>query len=274
MPFTSPQLVRAHLSGLRAGTLPIANVPVVLTGASAVPLPHSGLADDSVTVKAIRLSAPVREQITLASDWVALTHTNLVQRSIVLSDDESLGTIYVENADYLVDYALGRVKRIATGAIPPDHDVVVWYDHYHVYIEGDDYTVDYTNGLLTRNPSGEIADGQTVLIDYTVALGTLTDDAIENAIAEVDEAILAILDPQYQDRAVPGIVIAETHWAIAAICRTRAAATLIESASASASAHNTARAWLDLADQYDRSGRERLRRFAAPHASLRTPRRN
>jgi hypothetical protein len=273
MPFTSPELVRAHLSGLRAGTLPVVNIPVVLHGTAATQLPHAGLADGSVVVKTVRLDAPIRERLTPASEWVALSHGYIVERTALVAADESLSVVYVENVDYLIDYSQGRFKRIPEGSIPSDQDIVIWYDYYHVYTEGDDYNVDVGNGLLTRRTTGAIADGQTVMVDYTVAFGAITDAVIEGAIAEVDDAVLALLDPRYHDRPAPGIVIGETHWAIAAICRMRAAATLVESATISAGTHNVARVWLDLADRYERSGRERLKRFASPQTSLRSARR-
>jgi hypothetical protein len=274
MPFTSPGLVRAHLSGLRAGDLPIADVPVVLNGTQAAQLPHVGLIESSVTVKALRLAAPVREEIALAVEWTSLTYQNLVARSVVVASDNSLSTVYVENADYIVDYPGGRIRRLPEGSIPLGATITIWYDAYHIYIAGDDYTLDALNGSLRRTVTGTIADGQTVLVDYKVGLGTIADAVIENAIAEVDDSVLALLDPVYHDQPVPGIVIGETHWAVAAVCRMQAAATLSEAEVLSAGTHNLARVWLDLADRYDNSGRERLARFAAPQHSLRAARRN
>jgi hypothetical protein len=180
----------------------------------------------------------------------------------------------VENTDYIIDYQGGRIRRLPTGSIPIGEIVTVWYDAYHVYIAGDDYVLDALNGSLRRTPTGAIADGQTVLVDYMVGLGTIADAVIENAIAEVDDAVMAVLDPRYHDQPAPGIVIAETHWAVAAVCRMQAAATLTEAQVLSAGTHNLARVWLDLADRYEQSGRDRLMRFAAPHSTLRAARRN
>ena len=274
MPFTSPELVRAHLSGLRAGAMPILGVSAVLTGTASVQLPHAGVTEGSVIVKALRLDTPVHESVTLGSEWTGLSHTQLVADSVLAAADGSLSTVYAENADYIADYAGGRLKRLPDGAIQQGQNVTVWYDYYHVYTEGDDYAVDAANGILSRKATGAIADGQTVFVDYVVGLGTIADAVIESAIAEVDEAVLAMLDPQYQDQAVPGIVIGETHWAVATVCRMRAAASLAESGILSGTTHNLARVWLELADRYQHSGQDRLARFAAPHSGLRAARKN
>lgn len=274
MPFTSPQLVRAHLSGLRAGDLPVNDVPIILTAADPVQLPHVGLIESSVTVKALRAEAPEREDVLLTPDWVNLAYPNIVPRSVIVASDASQTTVYVENTDYIIDYIGGRIRRISGSAIPVGGTVSVWYDSYHIYAAGDDYTLDALAGLIQRNPTGAIADGQTVLVDYKVGLGTISDAVIENAINEVDDAILAILDPGYNDQPAPGIVIGATHWAVAAICRMQAAATLTEAEVLTLGTHNLARVWLDLADRYENSGRERLARFAVPHTTLRSAKRN
>jgi len=267
MPYTSPKLVRAHLSGLRATDLPVSDVPVVLNGADPVQLPHVGLVESSVAVKALQSSAPEMEEIALTVEWVSLTYTNIVARSVVVGSDSSLTTVYVENTDYIVDYAGGRIRRLPEGSIFVGGTVSVFYDAYRIYIKGDDYTIDALNGLISRNPAGAITDGQTVLVDYMVGLGTISDAVIENAIVEIDDAVVTMLDPAYYDQPTPGIVIGETHWVVAAVCRMQAAATLTESDALIVGAHNLARIWLDLADRYEQSGRERLSQFAKSHTT-------
>jgi len=273
MPYTSPKLVRAHLSGLRATDLPVSDVPIVLTGTEPVQLPHVGLVESSVVVKALQSSAPEMEEVSLSVEWVNLTYMNIVARSVVVASDSSLTTVYVENTDYIVDYVGGRIRRLPEGSILIGGTVSVFYDAYRIYIKGDDYTIDALNGLIQRNPAGAITDGQTVLVDYMVGLGTISDAVIENAIGEVDDAVVTMLDPVYQDQPTPGIVIGETHWVVAAVCRMQAAATLTESDALIVGAHNLARIWLDLADRYEQSGRERLSRFARSNTTPRAPKR-
>lgn len=270
MAFTAPELVRKHLSDFRIGETMIADFATILNGTSATQLPQAGLLDGSVVVKAHRPPSLVEELATLTDGWIGLANTRLLAGSVLVASDDSVGTVYYENTDYIVDLENGRIKRVTSGAITTGQKVVVWYDHYFVFSEGDDYTVSETSGQVTRRSGGAIIDGQNVFIDYTVALGTVSDDVIDRAIADAGDAVLAFIDTEYQNQPTPGIVIGETHWAVAAVCRMRAATTLADSAVPSRPVRDIAQTWLELAAQYDATGRERLARFAAPVAALRT----
>jgi hypothetical protein len=267
--FTSPELVRTHLSNVRLGEIAVADVPVTLSGTAAVQLPHAGLVESSVVVKCRRSQALMRESLALGSSWVNLSHTRLVPGSVVIASDTSLSTIYHENIDYLVDHPGGRVRRIDGGAIGNGQTVVIWYDHYHVFTPGDDYTVDAPAGQLARRSGGLIADGQEVLVDYTVALGAVTETVIAQAIGEAGEAVLAFIHEGYQEQPTPAIVIGATHWAVAAVARMRAAATLADAGVTATVARAAAQTWLEVASRYEESGRAYLARFAAPLPSRR-----
>jgi len=273
MPFTSPELVRAHLSDLRLGEIAISGITITLSGTQPATLPHSGVASGTVVVKAERSASPTRESRTLAGDWVSISHSQIVPASVLVAPDTSLSSVYVENVDYIVDYMAGRLRRISGGAIASGQTVEIWYRYYHVYASGDDYTIDASVGALTRKTTGAIADGQTVLTDYRVSLGTIHDSVIERAISEAGEAVLATIDSRFCDEPAVGIVIGETHWAVAAVCRIRAAATLAETGAPGANSRAAAQVWLELADRYDRTGREHLARFAAPVAPLQSAKR-
>jgi len=273
MAFTSPELVRAHLATVRLGESRISDLPVVLSGTAPSQLPHAGLVEGSGVVKCRRASAPTRETPTLADAWVSLSHTCLIPTSVVIAGDSSLGTVYRENVDYVVDYAAGRVKRVAGGSISSGQTVVTWFEYYHVFIAGDDYAVNAASGQLVRRSTGAIADGQTVVVDYAVALGAVSDAVIEQALNEAGEAVLAMIDPAYQDQPAPAIVIGATHWTVAAVARMRAVATLADAGVNAAVARSAAQVWLDVADRYERTGRQYLSRFAAPVPTLETARR-
>ena len=272
MPFTSPELVRAHLSDLRLGEISISGIAVTLSGTQPSALPHGGLGPGSVIVKAERSANPTRESRTLAGDWASVSHNQIVSASVLVASDASLSTVYVENIDYIADYAGGRVRRMSGGAIATGQTVEIWYRYYHVYASGDDYTIDAAGGTVTRKSNGAIADGQTILADYRVPLGTVSDSVIERAISEAGEAVLAMIDSRQSDEPASGIVIGETHWAVAAVCRMRAAASLAQTGTASANSRAAAQVWLELADRYDRTGRDHLARFAAPVAPLQSAR--
>ena len=265
MPFTSTDLVRTHLDSVRLAETQVTNATLILSGTSPEQLPHDGLVDGSVIVKALRSHEPVRESRAFGSGWVILGNAHLVGRSVVVAADSSLGTIYTENTDYIADYSGGRVRRLDSGAIAPAQSVTIWYAHYHAYNEGDDYTVDATRDQIARRSSGAIADGQEVLVDYRVSLGSVSDQVIDQAIAESGEAVLAIINPAYHEEPTPAIVIGATHWAVSQVARMRAAAVL--TLNSSAISRTAAQSWLEIAARYDQSGREFLSRFTNPISS-------
>lgn len=271
MPLTSPELVRAHLVGLRLGESRVTGETLTLSAATPAQLTHTGIKSGSVVVKA-RQDVPIgRETRVLAGDWVSLSHSRLIPHSVLIAADTSLTRIYTENSDFTVDAEGGRILRLESGAIPSGDSVVVWYEHYLVYTAGDDYTVDELEGQIRRTTTGAIADGQRVEVDYTIAPGNIPDAALDNAIAEASEAVLAYIDPLHHQSPTPGLVIGETHWAVAALCRMRAAAILAESLPG---VQSLADSWIALGAQYDQSGRRHLAPYARPIPSRHSPRIN
>ena len=79
--------------------------------------------------------------------------------------------------------------------------------------------------------------------------------------------------PEFRPSAL--ILGSAVHEALAAYHRSlKSGSPLTEAEVLSAGTHNLARVWLDLADRYDHSGRDRLARFATPQKALRAARRN
>lgn len=273
MPFTSPDLVRVHIANANFGDADIRNVPVIPNGTIPTNLPHAGIREGSATVKARRSISPVRLTETLDNSWVILNHAQLIESTVVVASDSSLGTIYIENLDYIVDYAGGRIKRIDTGAIASGQQVTIWYGHYHIYADGDDYTINHAAGQLSRRSNGDIADGQQVLVDYSVSLGSVSDATIDQAIAESGEAVLALVNESYHESPAIGIIIGATHLAVAQLARMRAATLLADRTINASVARAAAQLWLEIATQYDRSAHTFLARFANPISSRRGLRR-
>jgi hypothetical protein len=223
-----------------------------------------------VLVKSRRSATLVRDVRALDDGWVSLSHTNLVRGSVLVAVDSSLGTVYQENIDYIVDHAGGRVMRIAGGTVSAGQEVTIWYEPFFLYSGGTDYTVDTIAGAIARVSGSAIADGQSVMADYQVALGQVPDAMIDRAIAEAEEAVLAMIGTEHKQRPVTGIVIGETHWAVAAVCRMQAAASLAKTGVPSSAARAASQTWLELATRYEKSGRDRLARYSVPMPTLRT----
>jgi hypothetical protein len=223
MAFTNMALVRKHILEYQVGTETVENSPFQLTGADWIQLPHISILTGSEKVKAKEQFSPTREEVNLNPDaWINLLHSELIFDSVVLASDSSLGKIYVENLDYSIDYEEGRVKSIATGDIPDNTKVVVWYLHYRIYQKDSDYKIDYSNGKIKRIPSGGIEDGQWILVDYKVEYGFLSDEIISNSILEANAQVLKFIDSVYHSSTEQSLVTAETYLAVSILCGIKA----------------------------------------------------
>lgn len=271
MPFTDRELVKKHLIDFRVGQAEVTGFAVVLAGTDPVQLPHSGLAPSSVVIKANECSAPVCETPTPGDEWVELSQADVVPGSVIVANNTSLSTVYTENVDFTVDTAGGRFRRIAGGAMASGQPAAVWYFFYRRYTAGTDFTVDTKAGQVRRLLDGAIEDGQTVLVDYIAEFGTVTEEAIDQAITEADEAILQLIDPQFHDTTDPVLVAAETYWAVAILCRVRAAAELSGAAQKTSAAAATAKSWMELAGHYHQLAEERLKPFRHAIPTMRFP---
>lgn len=250
MAFTNIALVKKHIFQYHLGTERIENSPCQLMGADWIQLPHISILADSEKIKAKEQFSPTKEEISLsAEEWVNLLHSELVFDSVVVASDSSLGKIYVENLDYSIDYDEGRIKRNASGEIPDEAKVVIWYLFYRIYQKGSDYQMDYSDGKIKRIPSGEIEDGQWVLIDYKVEYGFLSDEIISNAISEANDQVLKFIDSCYHTSTEQSLVTAETHLAVSILCGIKAAEAINTKFSGSLT-QASFNAWQSLSDSY------------------------
>lgn len=250
MAFTNIALVKKHIFQYHLGTERVQNSPCQLIGTDWIQLPHISILVDSEKVKGKEQFSPTEEEITLSSEeWVNLSHSELIFDSVVVASDSSLGQIYVENLDYSIDYDQGKIKRNASGNIPDQAIVVIWYLFYRIHSKGSDYQMDYSNGKIKRIPSGAVEDGQWVLIDYKVEYGSLSDEIISNAISEANAQVLKFIDPGYHTSSEQSLVTAETYLSVSILCGIKAAEALNSKISGS-SAKASFNAWQSLSDSY------------------------
>ncbi|GAB4327989.1 MAG: hypothetical protein Kow0074_23670 [Candidatus Zixiibacteriota bacterium] len=272
MAYTSPELVRRHLNTVQTGRFPVMNVQVTLNGTQSVLLPHRPLTVGSVVVKARRSHPITHTRVTLEDNWVSLPHGNLIGDTVIVARDASLSQLYAANVDVVIDSMTGRVRRIPGGGIANGQDVSVMYDFYHLYTLDDDFTADAAAGTIARRSAGSIADGQTVLVDYEVDVDAVPDDVISQAIDEASDAVLSLIDPRFHSQLLPGLVIGETHLAVAAVCRIQAMRLLSEHPASHSPIRDQAGLWVELAASYETSGRDRLKRYTPPIPTLQSAR--
>ena len=272
MSFTNISLVKKHISEHRLGVFEMENHPVRLAGSSPVKLPDSNIQVGSEKVKGKEISSPVQEDISFSSgDTIQLLHSELIQDTVVVASDSSLGQVYVENLDYSMDYDNGKVKRITSGSIPEGYSVVIYYLYYRIYQRDTDYQIDYQKGELSRLVSGKIEDGQWVLLDYEVEYGFLNDDTIAQAIKEADERVQKFIDSSFYESEDQGLVTAETYLAISILCNIKA----VEALDLSLSPYNAqliSKSWNMMAEVYSKQAYLVLSDFAKISSTLFSPR--
>jgi hypothetical protein len=251
MAFTNIALVKKHMIENHLGGDLIENLSFQLSGDEYKKLPHANLKSGSEKVKGKESFSPTTEKISFESDNTAyLSHSELIRDSVVVASDSSLGQIYTENVDYSVDFSLGKIVRIESGAIPDGKGVVVWYFFYRVYQRDQDYKIDYTEGEIKRLGSGVIEDGQWVILDYQMEFGSLGDEVVENAVTEAHERVLKFIDPSYHNSVDQGLVTAETYLAVSIVCNVKSNKAKSGISLSGNQANYLSLAWERLSDSY------------------------
>ncbi len=265
MRFTNISQIRHHLYRMNPGAQSIRNYPVRLLSESEVSLPHSHLESGAEKVKAMEISIPISERLTLNDNLVSLAHDDLALGTVVCAVDSSLSVIYQEHIDYSIDYEDGTILRIDSGSILSGAEVVVWYLHYRIYLKGVDYSFDYSRGRMRRLTSGAIEDGQELLIDYSLGSSEFSDSEIDQCIAEGESEVVTLIKPEYHDSDDPALQTAATWMTLSLLCRN----------SAGMIGENTgfsqADSWMDLSRSYRETAMKLLTWFRREAPQMNPP---
>jgi len=187
-----------------------------------------------------------------------------------VASDSSLGTVYVENVDYVVDYAGGRLTTKVGGSLSSAQTVTVWYLPYALYEEGSDYGLDASGGQIKRLSGGDIASGETVRLDYRPVFVSVTDEIIENAVALANGMVQTEVDAEREFEANPSLGAAATYRALEIVCRAAASREL----ASQNGADKVATVWIKLADDYAGRSDQLLTGFRPPFNGPRNPQRS
>jgi len=270
MSYTSAEQVRCHLIVPYPIEDRVADQSVTLSGGDYVSFYGGAIEGSTVRVKSIKSQKPVRTTVSLSGGAAVVTGSMIVPGSLVAASDSSLGTVYVENIDYVVDYGGGVLTLKAGGVLDSNSKVTVWFFPYALYQEGSDYTLDSSGGRIKRLGSGSIADGETVRLDYNPVYVSVADEIVENAVAMANGLVETEVDPERQFEVNPTLSAAATYRALEIVCR---AAATRELASQRAQ-DKAAVVWVRLADDYAGRSDLLLRSFRPPYSGPRTPARS
>lgn len=267
MPYTSIEQVRHHLPLPSALSEKISDFAVTLAADDYVPFHHGAVETDSVVVKSVHAGGPIRLIVTPENGRVFFSEVPVVARSVVVASDSSLGTVYSENVDYVVDYAEGQLTLKNNGGLSNGVPVTIWYLPYTTYTGGIDYQLREDRGEIKRLPSGSIAPGETVFLEFRPVFLSLTDEIIAHAVAQANRMVENEVDVEAQFEADPMLSAAATFRALETVCRAAAAQEL----AGSRSRDKTAAAWMKLADDYAGRSEQLIKSFRPPFDSPRSP---
>jgi hypothetical protein len=256
MSYTSVDMVRRYLSDSAYPGPSVTDQRLVLEGVEYISFCNGPVDGDSVVVKSIRQTRPARVAVSVGEGSVSFHGGPVVPGTIVAASDSSLGTVYVENVDYIVDYAAGDLHLKPDGSIAPSAEVVIWYLPFTIFYEGVDYSLDSLKGRLRRFSDGAIADGEAVLLDHSSTHVSWDDDLIGAAVAEANGTVEREIDPSGDFGADPGLQAAATYRALAIVGRAAAMRALSVNKD-----DRAAVAWLKLVDAFSERADEHLARF-------------
>lgn len=266
MPYTTTEQIRGHIA---SGELPVRRITdLALSVETDDTLPFFGgsISAGSLTVKGCRARSHTRVSITLSSPLI-FSAQPVVPGSVVVASDSSLGQVFVEAADYLVDYTAGRLVLRAGGLLEAGAPITVWYLPYTVFAESSDYHVDLETGSIRRSPSGDIFLGETVYLDFAPVQASFLDGMIRQAVTAANGFIERTIDPNGQFEADPVLGLAATYSALEILCRSAAARDL----SYQRGQDRTARAWMQLASDYAAKSEQLVTTFRPPVTAMSSP---
>jgi hypothetical protein len=264
MAWITSTIVKKHLQDSGVAVEDIADEQHVLEDTEPVQLRHAYLKSDSERVKTIDSSTPYNDGSNKLSgtSWKSLDHEYLVPGTVVVASDTLLSTVYVEGVDYVMDYAGGKIKRVAGGDIGDGDSVYIWYMYYTVHTKDSDYTINYESGTIERINEGNIANGSQVWVDYTVDVGTVADSLIGQAIVEAEGKILDRLSSEYDEQSTDqGLKTGATELTLSIVAREMAAQAMQKYPSSKAAAVSLQ--WRNLSIRYHTQAWQTLSKFLA-----------
>ncbi len=260
MLYTSVEKVRQHLISAFPIQERVFDQPVVLNGVDFSTFFGGAVDDVTLVVKSVQSNDLKRAVITLGISATALGDSWLIRGTVVAASDSSLGIIYVENQDYIIDYSSGTISIKSGGALSSGQQVFIWYGSFVRYNDGSDYVVSAIDGRIRRTANSNMASGETVHLDYSPIIDTYNDVVIQNAVDEANSLIEKTIDPEQQFGIEPLIQIAATYRAVETVSRASAAREL----SSRRGEYNVALAWLKLAAEFAGRADELIAAFRPP----------
>jgi hypothetical protein len=266
MPYTTADQVRNYLFTNAPHARPMSDQPLVFDSNDAISFFGGSIKPDSLTVKSVRTRELQRVRI-IAGTGVIFSNSPAIPESVVVANNSSLGAVYAETVDYLIDYAAGAFSLVSGGAISSGAGLTLWFQSYTVYTEGNDYAVNPERGEIRRLLSGDIILGETTYLDYTPEYVSATEQMVAFAVTAANGVVERTVDPSGQFEADPILGMAATYRALEIICRAAASRDL----SYLPGQDRSARVWMQLASEYASRADDLLSSFRPPVTPMSLP---
>ena len=245
MSYTNVDMLRPYLAEGTPVRDSVLDEPLTLSGGDYRAFYRGAVESGSVVVKAIQGRQATRTTVSLVGGSAVISDRPVVPGSVVAAGDSSLGTLFEENLDYVVDHARGVLAAKSGGSLAQDASLTVWYQPYTVYAAEEDYRLAADRGEIKRLAGGGIADGERVLVDYRPVAVGYSEQLLAMAVTQANGLIEASVDPNGRFGADPGLQVAATYRALELISQALAAREL-----SGGGGDRAALAWLSLAQAY------------------------
>ena len=266
MSYTNIELIKKHIEFIQPVSESIFNQLVVCNSNSGIKIFNGSILENSVKVKTINSTKPTKKTVTISEDSFAIHTTPIVRDSLICASDSSLGRLYTEHIDFVIDYQNAVCTIKAGGQLALTDTITFFFIPYSVYSENSDYKIDYPYGEIQRITTGNIQVGESLYIDYAPVYNNYTDDILTNAVTEANAIIERDVDPNKEFGADLVLQTAATYRTLEILCRSSAMRELIAS-----SKKDNVNSWLKLADMYLQRAENLVISFKSPYKPLQKP---
>lgn len=267
MSYTNRNLVRNYLLETLPSQSNIINQSIKLTGTDYISFFKGAVGSAGFIVKSNQAVNHIRTTQQIVSETHNFSSLPIIEGSIVIASDSSLGTIYTENSDYIIDYTLGNLNIKSSSLIVTNQYLTIWYKNYTIYALNVDYLINTDLGQIKRLASGGIADGEAVYLDYAPISIVYDESIIESAVDSANGLIESEVDPSGSFGSDRTLQTAATYKALEIICQAAA----IRDMAKSYDYNKNVSVWIKLAEMFQKNSEALIKKFRPPFEQINSP---
>ena len=267
MSYTNINLVRNYLLETLPNQSKIMNQSIKLTGTDYISFFKGTISSDDFYVKSNQAVNHIRKTQKVLSDTHNFSSVPVIESSVVVASDSSLGTVYTENSDYIIDYTQGNLNFKSSGLIETNQYITIWYKNFTIYVLNVDYSINTDLGQIKRIATGDIADGESVCLDYSPVSTVYDETIIENAVASANGLIESEVDSSGSFGSDRTLQTAATYKALEIICQAAA----VRDMAKSYDNNKNVSVWIKLAEMFQKNSEALIKKFRPPFEQLNSP---